>query len=729
MIKIGMILLILAGSSHFLFSQVQNHLPAEPARENLPDTLLRFRDLTLSVSARVANLVSLLTLEEKVQQMQNNAPAVNRLGIPAYNWWSECLHGVARNGTATVFPQAIGMAATWNPDLIMREAEVIATEARAKYKAAVLKGNSGIYQGLTFWSPNINIFRDPRWGRGQETYGEDPHLTGTIGVAFVKGLQGSNPKYYKTIATAKHFAVHSGPEATRHSFDAWCSERDLYETYLPAFEALVKDGNVASVMGAYNRLFGEPCSASDMLLDRILRKQWGFHGYVTTDCGTIWDIYHGHSLQPDSIRASVLALKAGSDLTCGNEYSGLVEAVKRGYISETLIDLAVGRLFEARFRLGMFDPDSLVPYTLIQPTDIDTPKHKQLSLQVARESMVLLKNEDNLLPFSNMVKTLFITGPYADNVPVLLGNYNGTPSAPVTILEGIINRAGSGLSVISAKEPVLSDSVFQLAAQSDVIIFAGGISPELEGEELDLDIDGFYRGDRTKLDLPASQTRALKQLAETGKPVVLLLTNGSALSVNWENENLTAILEAWYPGQEGGTAVAEVLFGDYNPAGRLPVTFYRSVSDLPPFDDYSMTGRTYRYFQGDPLYPFGYGLSYTRFNYLSVSVDKQKISAFDTVDLRITVKNNGAYDGDEVIQIYMSKPESRFLRPEKSLVGYKRVPVDKGESITVTIPVLINKFRIFSPESGSYFVEPGEYHLQIGASSVDFRLKTTVIVR
>jgi beta-glucosidase len=719
--RFGMSLFLMAVSSHFLFAQAAGSIM-------LNDTSLRFRDVNLPLSDRVSDLISRLTLQEKVMQMQNNAPAIERLGIPAYNWWNECLHGVARNGLATVFPQAIGMAATWNPNLIGREADVISTEARAKYRTARANGTLGIYQGLTFWSPNINIFRDPRWGRGQETYGEDPFLTGRIGVAFVKGLQGPDPKYYKVIATAKHYAVHSGPEAMRHGFDAWCSERDLYETYLPAFEALVKEGKVASVMGAYNRFWGEPCSASDLLLDRILRKQWGFGGYVTTDCGAIWDIYHGHSLQPDSIRASALAINAGSDLTCGNEYSGLVEAVKRGYLPETTIDRAVSRLFEARFRLGMFDPDSLVRWTKIPATENDSPGHRELALQVARESMVLLKNENHLLPFGSRIRTIAVIGPYANSIPVLLGNYNGTPAAPVTILEGIRVRAGNAVRILYEAGKSSPDSALGIASQADVVVFVGGISPELEGEELDLNIEGFYRGDRTALNLPFTQERLMKLLVKTGKPVVLVLTNGSALSIAWEKDSIPAIVEAWYPGQAGGTAVAELLFGDYNPAGRLPVTFYRSVKDLPPFEDYSMAGRTYRYFKGESLYPFGHGLSYTGFVYLSAVTGDNPYKAGDTIHLSLTLKNSGERDGDEVAQVYMTRTGSAFVRPVKTLVGFLRIPLAAGEIRTVTIPLPVKLFRVYDPETGNFLVETGVYMLQVGASSADIRLQTEVKV-
>ena len=703
----------------------------------------RFLDTHLSIEERISDLVSRFTLEEKVLQMQNDAPAIPRLGIPAYNWWSECLHGVARNGIATVFPQSIGMAATWDPDLIYKEADIISTEARAKHHENVRNSQCGIYQGLTFWSPNINIFRDPRWGRGQETYGEDPYLTGRIGVAFVKGLQGNDPNYFKVISTAKHYAVHSGPEQERHKFDAWCSERDLYETYLPAFEAVITEGKAFSVMGAYNRFWNKPCCASDLLLDEILRKKWGFMGYVVSDCGAIWDIYHGHKLQPDSIRASVLGVKAGCDLTCGDEYTGLVAAVKKGYISESLIDNSVKRLFKAKFYLGMFDPDSIVAYSRIPITQNDKEESRKLARKVAQESIVLLKNQDHILPFSNKIKKILVTGPYADKVNVLLGNYNGTPSKPVTILNGIRKRAGKKIKVnfymgvpppedrirniilTDQDKNQLCDEAIKEAQNSDVVIFVGGISPDLEGEEMNVPVEGFCGGDRTTLDIPKDQQQILERLKKTGKPVVFILTNGSALSINWANENLSAIIESWYPGEDGGNAVADVLFGDYNPAGRLPVTFYKSVNDLPLFNDYSMKNRTYRYFTGKPLYPFGYGLSYSDFIYESVS-QFQKNS--DTIVLKVTIRNNSKMDGDEVIQVYSSKPVSRFEQPLKKLVAFKRAMIQKGLKENIEVPVALKNLRIYDPKRGEYFIEPGDYILQIGGSSEEIKLTEKITV-
>lgn len=712
-----------------------------------------YMDPKLPVEVRVNDLVSRMSLKEKALQMQNSSPAIERLGIPAYNWWSECLHGVARNGIATVFPQAIGMAATWNPDLIYQEADVISTEARAKYYECSSKGKRGIYQGLTFWSPNINIFRDPRWGRGQETYGEDPFLTGRIGIAFVKGLQGNDPRYFKVIATAKHYAVHSGPEPDRHSFDAWCSESDLYNTYLPAFEALIRQGKAYSVMGAYNRFWSQPCCASDLLLDKILRKKWGFSGYVTSDCGAIWDIYNGHKLQPDSIRASVLGVKAGCDLTCGDEYQSLVHAVEKGYISEKEIDVSLKRLFTARFRLGLFDPDSLVPWAKIKPADNNTPEHNQLALKVAEESIVLLKNDKKTLPFGKNIKKIAVIGPYADRLSVLLGNYCGTPSSPVNILAGIREVAGSKIEVLYSKgvdgledaaskqndksakaTSVLSATdleaqALQIAGTADAIVFVGGISPYLEGEEMDVKVPGFSGGDRTTLDLPANQSGMLKKLSWLGKPVVLVLTNGSALAITREALDIPAIVEVWYPGQQGGKAVAEVLFGLYNPAGRLPVTFYSSADELPPFTEYAMKGRTYKYFTGKPLFPFGYGLSYTTFAYTAAAADKGAYSSADTIKLNVTLKNEGQYSGDEVVQVYYRKKDSKFERPVKALCGFLRKNVTKGSSESFIIPVAVNDLRIFDPSAQDYTVEKGTYELLVCPDSATPLLTVNIEIK
>lgn len=708
-----------------------------------------FMDAGRPLQERVDDLVSRMTLPEKISQMTHEAPAIPRLGIPAWNWWNECLHGVARNGIATVFPQAIGMAATWNPALIGREADVISTEARAKHAEALQKGESGIYQGLTFWSPNINIFRDPRWGRGQETYGEDPFLTATIGKAFVQGLQGSDPRWFKVIATAKHFAVHSGPEPDRHRFDAWPSERDLYDTYLPAFEALVREAGVYSVMGAYNRLYATPACASGFLLDDLLRKSWGFRGYVVSDCWAISDYYNFHDYVASAEKAAALSVKAGTDLSCGPEYHELNRAVNEGYLSENDIDQSVKRLMEARLRLGMFDREGKNPYAKIPPEQNNRPEHDRLALEVARQSIVLLKNDRGVLPLKKSWKTITVTGPYAEDTTVLLGNYHGTPSAPVTMLKGIRDRMGRERKVIYFKGVDTPDKVAALALKdprgaekqmasgyreaveaaqkSDAVIFFGGISPLLEGEDLKVHVEGFLGGDRTRLDLPEEQTRLLQALQATGKPVILVLTSGSALSVTWEADNLPAIVEAWYPGQQGGTAVAEVLSGEVNPGGRLPVTFYASTEDLPAFDNYSMSGRTYRYFGGKPLYPFGFGLSYTTFAYSGFKATLIG-GAEPLVRCSVTVTNTGDRSGDEVVQVYFRQPLEVKDQPLRSLAGFRRISLKAGETDTVEIDVPVRQLRHFDPRQGGYAVAKGNYLFEIGASSADIRFAAEVMV-
>jgi beta-glucosidase len=714
-------------------------MPSSHAQE----TKYPFQNPSLSFDQRVNDLVSRLSLNEKVRLMQNNdGGGVARLGIPAYNWWNESLHGVARDGVATVFPQAIGMAATWNPALIQREADVISTEARAKHQEHVRKGEFGIYQGLTFWSPNINIFRDPRWGRGQETYGEDPFLTSRIGISFVKGLQGNDPKYFKVIATAKHFAVHSGPEPLRHSFDAQPSKRDLYETYLPAFEALVREGHVYSLMGAYNRVYGKPACASDLLLKELLRDKWGFKGYVVSDCGAINDFYHGHNVYPNAKEASAAAVKAGTDLTCGNEYLALEQAVADGLINIKDIDVSIKRLFLARFKLGMFDPPSMVKYANIPFTENNTPEHNLLALDVAHQSMVLLKN-DGILPLGNKYKKIVVIGPNSDDKDVLLGNYNGTPSKPVNVIEGIKNRAGKNVEIIFEKgmasynKSVTVDpnaeakkkAALDAAAQSDVVIFVGGISPRLEGEEMKVTMDGFTGGDRTSLDLPKEQEELLKALKATGKPVVLVLMSGSALAVNWENENLPAILQAWYPGQEGGNAVADVLFGNYNPGGRLPVTFYKSVNDLPGFEDYSMNGRTYKYFTGKALYPFGHGLSYSTFKYNSAKVTVPAIKAGQQTSVEVSVTNTSKIAGDEVVQVYVSAKGVKGFSPLKTLAGFERVNIPAGKTVLVKVSVNPTALRQFDETKNDYVTAAGVYQLLIGASSSDIKITKSLTVK
>ena len=839
-----------------------------------------YQQVHKSLDERVTDLVSKMTLEEKISQMQYNAPAIARLGIPEYNWWNECLHGVGRAGIATVFPQAIGLAATWNLDLMEKIAAVIATEARAKHHEFVRQGQRGIYQGLTFWSPNINIFRDPRWGRGQETYGEDPYLTARMGVAFVKGLQGNDPKYLKVVATPKHFAVHSGPEPDRHHFDAITTERDLRETYLPAFKACIVEGKAYSIMGAYNRYMGEACCASNKLLQQILRDEWNFQGYVVSDCGAIRDIFAYHKIVDTPEEAAALAVKAGCDLNCGNVYPHLAESVKQGLISENEIDISVKRLFKARFLLGMFDPPELVPHAQIPYAKNDCEEHRQLALTAARESIVLLKNENQLLPLKKDLHSIAVIGPNAHDVEVLLGNYEGTPSKPVTVLDGVKQKLSPDTKIHYAKgceltspssaplspvpssalkpprqfnnqkglrgeffdnmnlegEPAhirfdavidfnwklnppgpeykkdhfsvrwtgiltppvtgdyelgvtsddgfrlyLDDSLFlsdwtnhpprsyrksifleanheyairleyyqntggalaqlgwlkpgeaddyfksldlalqktvALASQAEVIVMVGGIHPRLEGEEMYVDAAGFKGGDRTDIQLPKIQEQLLKALHATGTPVILVLMSGSAIAVNWANEHLPAIIQAWYPGGEGGTAVADVLFGDYNPAGRLPVTFYKSIAQLPPFDDYDMTNRTYRYFEDEPLFPFGFGLSYTNFEYSNLNILLDQIQLSASIIVHVDVENTGNLPGDEVVQLYLSDKQFSIIpKPIKSLKGFKRIHLNPGEKQTVTFVLTVDDLSYHDEISG-WSIDPGDFEIMVGGSS------------
>jgi beta-glucosidase len=688
-----------------------------------------FQDPRLPVQKRVDDLVSRMTLEEKTCQMMSDAPGIPRLGVPPYVWWNEALHGVARAGVATVFPQAIGLAASWDAPLHFRIATAISDEARAKYNDAIAHGNHGIYYGLTFWSPNINIFRDPRWGRGQETYGEDPYLTGRLGVAFVKGMQGNDPRYLKTVATVKHFAVHSGPEPLRHRFDARVSPEDLHDTYLRAFETCVREGGVQSLMGAYNRVDGVPACANPFLLQDTLRKAWGFSGYVVSDCGAISDIYGGHHYAKNAAEASAEAVKAGCDLACDGAYRALPSAAERGLITEKQIDVSVKRLFTARFRLGMFDPPSQVPYASIPFSENDSPAHRALAARSAREAMTLLRNDRHLLPLSKSVKSVAVIGPNADDAQVLVGNYNGVPSHPVTVLDGIRRKLGSNARVEYAKGCDIKGAskdgfaeATDLARRADVVIAVMGLNQSVEGEEGE-------GGDRTDLALPGVQEDLLKELAATGKPVTLVMLNGGAVALNWENEHLPAILEAWYPGEEGGTAVADVLFGDANPAGRLPVTFYRSVHDLPPFEDYAMKGRTYRYFQGSPLYPFGYGLSYSRFRYSNLRLSAHRASRTGAIRISLDVRNDGPRDGDEVVQLYARKTGNDPSRPLRELKGFSRVRLKKGEKRSVIFSLPVKSLALWDSKSASMTTAPGEYEIAVGASSADLRLKDRLVVR
>jgi beta-glucosidase len=661
------------------------------------------------------------------------------LGVPAYNYWNEALHGVARAGTATVFPQAIGMAATWDTALIHDEGDVIATEARAKdndYRQHH-DGDSAEYFGLTFWSPNINIFRDPRWGRGQETYGEDPFLTGKLGAAFIRGLQGDDTNYFKAMACAKHFAVHSGPESKRHVFDAEPPERDLYETYLPQFEMAVREGHVGGFMGAYNSVFGKPACASPFLLTDLLRNQWGFDGYIVSDCGAIRDIDANHKFVATPEEAAAAAVKAGCDICCGGDYNALAKAVQKGLISTQEIDAAAGRAFKTRFRLGLFDPAEKVPWSNIGLDQNDTPAHEALALKVAEESIVLLKN-DGVLPLDrSKVKHIAVIGMNADSTAMLVGNYNGTPARPVSILDGIKKIAGPDVTVTfsrgcplavqpgEASDQKMIDTAVASAQTADAVIYVGGISAKFEGEENSRanDFDGFHGGDRTRIELPAVQTELLEALHATGKPVVFVNCSGSAIAMPWEAENLPAILQAWYPGEQGGHAVAEVLFGDANPAGRLPVTFYRATGDLPDFEDYSMSNRTYRYFSGKPLFAFGHGLSYTKFTYIKPKLAKSKFAPTDTINVSFNLKNAGARDGDEVAQVYFRHVKSAVPQAQLALCAFARVHLEHGQTARVTVSIPAAQLRFWDVANKQYVVEPGEYELLIGAASDDISLR------
>jgi beta-glucosidase len=840
--------------------------------------MLRYLDPDLPLEERVSDLVARMTLDEKVSQMLYNASAIERLGIPEYNWWNEALHGVARAGRATVFPQAIGLAATWDADLMFRVATAISDEARAKHHDALRNGRRGIYEGLTFWSPNINIFRDPRWGRGMETFGEDPYLTGRLGVEFVKGMQGDNPHYLKTVATPKHFAVHSGPEPDRHAFDAIVDERDLRETYLPAFRATVREANAQSVMCAYNRLRGDPCCGSSELLQKILRDEWGFGGYVVSDCWAIMDFYTTHKVDNTAPQAAARALIAGTDLNCGVTYDSLRVAVRQGLVSEQLVDVAVKRLFRARFRLGMFDPHERVPYANIPLSVNDSKKHRELAVEAARKSIVLLKNEGGLLPLRKDLRTIAVIGPNADDVDLLLGNYNGIPSEPITPLEGIRRKVSEGTKVLYARgcdlaenapalevvpsnvlstdidgmpakglkaeyfnnhdfqgDPFLTrideavdfnwwqdppvsgmrpdsfsvrwtgtfvppvsgryalgvrafggarfflddsllneatdrhnvfvewkyvdlnrgvprrmkleywdrraDASVQLiwskpnlhlkeeavaaARGADVVIMMMGLSPRLEGEEMPVDVPGFKGGDRVDIGLPRLQEDLIQAVAAVGKPVVLVLLNGSALAVNWAADRIPAIVEAWYPGQAAGSGLGDVLFGDYNPAGRLPVTFYKSADQIPPFTDYNMRGRTYRYFAGEPLYPFGFGLSYTTFAYRNLRLPPS-VHTGEKVLVSVDVQNTGKREGEEVVQLYVTDVQVTVPAPIRSLQGICRIYLKSGEKKSVSFSLEPRQLSLIDLQNRRV-VEPGIFEVSVGGKQPGFKGKADAV--
>jgi beta-glucosidase len=683
-----------------------------------------------SYQQRAKALVDQMTLSEKVSQMLNWAPAIERLGIPAYNWWNEALHGVGRAGIATIFPQAISLASAFDEDMMETVGDAISTEARGKYNMQQQYGDRDIYKGLTLWAPNINIFRDPRWGRGHETYGEDPYLTSRLGVRFVEGLQGHNDKYLKTAACAKHFAVHSGPEDIRHSFNAVASQQDLWETYLPAFRALVQEAGVEAVMGAYNRTNGEPCCGSKTLLKDILRDQWGFTGHVTSDCWAIKDFHEGHMVTKGPEESVALAINNGCDTNCGNLFVYAEQAVKDGLIEESTIDSALIRLFTTRMKLGMFDEEN--PYDAIGYDQVDSPAMRRLNRDVAEKCLILLKNQDNLLPLDkSKLKTVGVIGPNADNRRALVGNYEGTASRYATVLEGIQDYLGDEVRVMVSEGCPMYQDRFQnlsekgssdrmaeakgVCEQSDVVIAVMGLDSGLEGEEGDQG-NQFASGDKPNLQLPGHQEELLRVLVESGKPVVLVLLSGSALAINYAEENIPAIVQAFYPGAQGGNAIARMLFGDVNPQGKLPVTFYRTDEELPAFTDYSMKGRTYRYMEREALYPFGYGLSYTRFALGEATLQGSIDDA--GVDISVPLRNVGDRSGSETVQVYVKA--DRPGTPNAQLKALKKVALQPGEEATVALHLPLAAFALCD-ETGTAVVEPGSYTVYIGTAQPDRR--------
>lgn len=818
-----------------------------------------------SFENRAKYLVAQMTLEEKVSQMNYESPAIERLEIPAYNWWNECLHGVARAGVATVFPQAIGMAAMWDKDQMFNVATAISDEARAKHHEFASRNKRGIYQGLTYWTPNINIFRDPRWGRGMETYGEDPYLTGELGVQFIKGLQGDDPTYYKLIATAKHFVVHSGPEADRHSFNVAPTPYDMINTYSPQFEKVIKQAGVYSVMCAYNSYNGLPCCGNTELSD-MLRKKWGFKGYIVSDCWAIKDFYNegAHEVSENQQEAAAMAVKAGTDLNCGDSYPALVAAVKNGHITEEELDVSLERLIVARLKLGLFAPEGAVKYESIAYDVVDSETHRLLALETARKSLVLLKNENQMLPFSKDLKKVAVIGPNADDLEVLLGNYNGYPSNPITPLKGIIEKlpnaevnfavgcklaeglpifeaiptavlftdkslkknglnaeyftslncegtpkhtqiddevdfvwrttapfedmsydqfsarwtgyisvpetgeyalggeAFSGMKLylndelivkredvhhpkkeyeyvtLEANKPyklkleykqnntdhaimrllweaptnTLEKEAVEIAKEADLVVLCMGLSPLLEGEEMKVKVEGFSGGDRLDVKLPKTQTALMQKLQKLGKPMVLVLLNGSAVAINWENDNIPAIIEAWYPGQAGGTAIADVIFGDYNPAGRLPLTFYKDINDIPEFSEYNMKGKTYRYFKGEALYPFGHGLSFSTFKYANFKMNEE-LKTNQSLEVSVDITNSGKFNGEEVVQLYATNLNEDGLNPIRTLLAFDRIYLNAGETKTVDFKVTPKQLAIVNKNYEQVVVE-GQISVAIG---------------
>lgn len=688
----------------------------------------KYKDESLSFEERAADLASRMTLEEKVYQTLHGAAAIERLDVKAYNYWNEALHGVARAGVATVFPQAIGLAATFDEDFLEKIAEVISDEGRAKFNVQQKYGDYDIYKGLTFWSPNVNIFRDPRWGRGHETFGEDPYLTSRLGVRFIEGMQGKDDKYMKVAACAKHFAVHSGPEDLRHSFNAVSSEQDLRETYLPAFKACVKEADVEVVMGAYNRTNDEPCCGSKRLLEDILRGEWEFKGHVTSDCWAIKDFHEFHMVTADAVESVALAMNRGCDLNCGNIYGNLLKAVEKGLVKEETIERAVTRLLTTRMKLGLFDEPDKVPYNTINYDVVDCKEHREINEEAARKSVVLLKNENHILPLKkDSIRTIGVIGPNADNRKALVGNYEGTSSEYITVLEGIRRYVGDDVRVMFSegchlckdRTQVLAEAndrmseVRAVADMSDVIIACMGLDASLEGEEGD-EGNEFASGDKPNLDLPGLQEEVLKELVATGKPVILVLLSGSALAVNFADENIPAILQGWYPGARGGKAIAEILFGEYAPEGKLPVTFYRTTEELPEFTDYSMKNRTYRYMKNEALYPFGFGLSYT-----DIVSENAKLSEENgTYKVTATLKNTGDMEGAQTLQVYVKA--CREDAPNWQLKALKKVSLPAGASEDVTLTLTEADFGLYN-EEGVKVRNAGDYEVYVGTSQPDTR--------
>ncbi len=698
------------------------------------------------VKKRAKEMVDAMSLREKVSQMVHEARGISRLHIPAYNWWNECLHGVGRAGTATVFPQSIGLGAMFDEQFMKEIATVISDEVRGKYNEAVEKelipgsrkksllpeAISGWslskklqYRGLTCWSPTINIFRDPRWGRGHESYGEDPFLTSRMGVAFVQGLQGDHPKYLKTVATPKHFAVHSGPEKIRHGFNAEVSKKDLYETYLPAFKATIQEGKAWSIMSAYNGVNGEPSTASKTLLQDILRDEWGFKGFVVSDCGAVHDIQKFHKITKSLTQAAAMSVNAGCDLNCGYIYHFLKRAVSKGFVTEETLNTSLQRLFEARIRLGMFDSPEDNPYSNIGPEVIDCEKHRDLALEASRRSLVLLKN-DGMLPLkSDSQGKIGVIGPNANELAVLLGNYNGTPSSYTTPLKGIEERF-DGEVLFAEGCPLCKENrdgfekALEVANQVDTVVLCLGLSPQIEGEEGDA-FNADAGGDKPDLLLPGVQRELLDRIAETGKPIVVVLLAGSPLDLRDTNTHASAIVQAWYPGQDGGKAVAELLFGDFSPSGRLPMTFVEATEDLPPFEDYSLTGRTYRYAEKAPLFPFGYGLSYTEFTYNDFSIEESSAETGEYT-ATVSVTNSGSIAGREVVQLYYKRTDLPFPTPNFQLCGFSTVYLKPGEQQTITIPLPEERLEVFDQDGNAKKVA-GSISFFIGGQQPDSRSK------